>query len=419
MEQNNEAAGRAGLDVLIAGAGYVGLATAVSIKQARPSLAVAVVDAAPEGTWRRDGRASAIAAAACRMLERLGVWDELAPETQAITDMVITDSRTSDPVRPVFLTFAGEVAPGEPFAHMIYNHDLNGALRRRAAELGIDIMEGIAVQAFDTDVGGVTVHLADGATLRARLLVAADGVKSRLRDMAGIKTVRWAYGQSGIVCTVAHERPHNGRAEEHFLPAGPFATLPLKPDKDGTNRSSIVWAERTEDAEKLVGGDELVFETELEHRFGLQLGEIRVMDKPRAWPLGLTLAREFVAPRFALAGDAAHGIHPIAGQGLNLGFRDVAALAEVVVEADRLGQDIGALDVLERYQQWRRFDTVQMGVTTDVLNRLFSNDIAPLRALRDVGLGLVERMPRLKEFFIRQASGLSGDTPRLLRGEAI
>ena len=419
MEQNNEAAGRAGLDVLIAGAGYVGLATAVSIKQARPSLAVAVVDAAPEGAWRRDGRASAIAAAACRMLERLGVWDELAPEAQAITDMVITDSRTSDPVRPVFLTFAGEVAPGEPFAHMIYNHDLNGALRRRAAELGIDIMEGIAVQAFDTDVGGVTVHLADGATLRARLLVAADGVKSRLRDMAGIKTVRWAYGQSGIVCTVAHERPHNGRAEEHFLPAGPFATLPLKPDKDGTNRSSIVWAERTEDAEKLVGGDELVFETELEHRFGLQLGEIRVMDKPRAWPLGLTLAREFVAPRFALAGDAAHGIHPIAGQGLNLGFRDVAALAEVVVEADRLGQDIGALDVLERYQQWRRFDTVQMGVTTDVLNRLFSNDIAPLRALRDVGLGLVERMPRLKEFFIRQASGLSGDTPRLLRGEAI
>ncbi|WP_315926212.1 ubiquinone biosynthesis hydroxylase [Mesorhizobium sp. SP-1A] len=419
MERNRQADDRARLDVLIAGAGYVGLAAAVSLKQARPSLAVAVVDAAPAEAWRRDSRASAIAAAACRMLECLGVWDEIAPQAQAITDMVITDSRTSDPVRPVFLTFGGEVAPGEPFAHMVFNRDLNGALRRRAAELGIDIMEGIAVQGFDADGGAVTVHLGDGATLNARLLVAADGVNSRLRDMAGIKTVRWAYGQSGIVCTVAHERPHNGRAEEHFLPAGPFATLPLKPDEDGTNRSSIVWSERSEDADKLVNGDELVFESELEQRFGLKLGEIRVMDKPRAWPLGLTLARAFVAPRFALAGDAAHGIHPIAGQGLNLGFRDVAALAEVLVEADRLGQDIGALDVLERYQQWRRFDTVQMGVTTDVLNRLFSNDIGPVRTVRDIGLGLVERMPRLKEFFIRQASGLSPGTPRLLRGEAI
>ncbi|MGN6142629.1 MAG: ubiquinone biosynthesis hydroxylase [Mesorhizobium sp.] len=410
---------RAVLDVLVAGAGYVGLAAAVSLKQARPSLAVAVVDAAPAGAWQRDGRCSAIAAAASRMLDRLGVWADLAPEAQAITDMVITDSRAADPVRPTFLTFDGEVAPGEPFAHMVANRDLNGALRRQAEKLGIDLIEGMAVQGFDTGAGAVTVHLADGATLKARLLVAADGVKSRLRDMAGIKTVRWEYGQSGIVCTVGHERPHNGRAEEHFLPAGPFATLPLKPAADGTNRSSIVWVERTADAEALVAGDDLVFEMELERRFGLKLGEIRVLDKPRAWPLGLTLARAFVAPRLALAGDAAHGIHPIAGQGLNLGFKDVAALAEVLVESDRLGQDIGALDVLERYQQWRRFDTLSMGVTTDVLNRLFSNDIGPLRAARDLGLGLVERMPRLKGFFIRQASGLSGDTPRLLRGEAI
>ncbi|MER9417836.1 ubiquinone biosynthesis hydroxylase [Mesorhizobium sp. M0306] len=406
------------LDVLVAGAGYVGLAAAVSLKQARPSLAVAVVDAAPAGVWQEDGRASAIAAAACRMLDQLGVWNEIAPEAQAITEMIVTDSRTTDPVRPVFLTFDGEVAPGEPFAHMVANKDLNGALRRRAEQLGIGIIEGVAVSAFDINGAGITVHLADGATLKARLLVAADGVNSKLRDMAGIKTVKWEYGQSGIVCTVAHERPHNGRAEEHFLPAGPFATLPLKPGKDG-NRSSIVWVERTEDAQKLVDGDDLVFEHELELRFGLKLGEIHLADKPRAWPLGLTLARAFVARRIALVGDAAHGIHPIAGQGLNLGFKDVAALAEVVVEADRLGQDIGALDVLERYQQWRRFDTVQMGVTTDVLNRLFSNDIGPLRAVRDIGLGLVERMPRLKDFFIRQASGLSGDTPRLLKGEAI
>ena len=402
------------LDVLVAGAGYVGLATAVSLKQARPSLSVAIVDAAPPGAWERDGRASAIAAAACRMLERLGCWQEIAPEAEAITEMIVTDSKTSDPVRPVFLTFDGEVAPGEPFAHMVANRVLNGALRRRAAELGIDIVEGVAVASFETGPATTKVHLADGISLEARLLAAADGVRSKLRDMAGIKTVSWEYGQSGIVCTVAHERPHNGRAEEHFLPAGPFAILPLR-----GNRSSIVWTERTADAERLVSGDPFIFEVELEQRFGLKLGEIKVEGTPRAWPLGLTLARAFVAPRLALVGDAAHGIHPIAGQGLNLGFKDAAALAETIVEADRLGQDIGALDVLERYQQWRRFDTVQMGVTTDVLNRLFSNDFGPLRAVRDIGLGLVERMPRMKEYFIRQASGLTGDTPRLLKGEAI
>ncbi|WP_274627307.1 ubiquinone biosynthesis hydroxylase [Arvimicrobium flavum] len=407
------------IDVLIAGAGYVGLATAVSIRSAAPHLSVAIVDAAPEGVWQRDTRASAVAAAACRMLDQLGCWAEVAPQAQAMTEMVITDSRASDPVRPVFLTFDGEVAPGEPFAHMVANKVLNGVLRRRAAQLGIDIIEGIAVHGFDVGPSCVVVHLADGATIDARLLVAADGVNSRLRDMAGIKTVRWEYGQSGIVCTVAHERPHNGRAEEHFFPAGPFAILPLPPDEKGGNRSSIVWTERTADANKLVAEDEFVFETELEQRFGLKLGEIRVEGKPRAWPLGLTLARDFVKPRFALCGDAAHGIHPIAGQGLNLGFKDAAALAEVVVEADRLGQDIGAIDVLERYQQWRRFDTLSMGVTTDVLNRLFSNDFGPVRAVRDLGLGLVDRLPRLKEFFIRQASGLSPHTPRLLKGEAI
>ncbi|MFU0506201.1 ubiquinone biosynthesis hydroxylase [Pseudaminobacter sp. NGMCC 1.201702] len=402
------------IDVLVAGAGYVGLATAVSMKQARPDLTVAVVDAAPEGIWQRDSRASAVAAAACRMLGRLGCWEEIAAEAQPITEMIITDSRSADPVRPVYLTFGGEVAPGEPFAHMVENRVLNGALRRRATELGIDIIEGVAVRAFEAGIAGIAVHVADGTSLNARLLVAADGVNSRLRDMAGIKTVRWEYGQSGIVCTVAHERPHHGRAEEHFLPAGPFAILPLT-----GNRSSIVWTERTPDAERLIASDELVFEIELEHRFGLKLGEIHVDDKPRSWPLGLTLARAFVAPRFALAGDAAHGIHPIAGQGLNLGFKDAAALAETIVEADRLGQDIGALDVLQRYERWRRFDTVQMGVTTDVLNRLFSNDLGPIRAVRDIGLGLVDRMPRLKDFFIRQAAGLSREAPRLLRGEAI
>jgi 2-octaprenyl-6-methoxyphenol hydroxylase len=404
-------------DVVVVGAGYVGLATAVSIASARPSLRVVVVDAAPADVWKKDPRASAIAAAACRMLESLGCWTDIAPEAQAITEMIVTDSRTADPVRPVFLTFDGEVAPGEPFAHMVPNRALNGALRRRADEFGIDILPGLAATALEVDPTHARLQLSDGRSLEARLVIACDGVRSRLRDMAGIRTVEWEYGQSGIVCTVAHERPHNGRAEEHFLPAGPFAILPLT-----GNRSSIVWTERTQDAERLVKEDTLVFEHELEQRFGLKLGEIRVEGTPRAWPLGLTLARDFVRPRLALAGDSAHGIHPIAGQGLNLGFRDAAALAEVVVEADRLGADIGALDILQRYESWRRFDTFQMGVTTDVLNRLFSNDIAPVRAVRDIGLGLVDRMPGLKSFFIRQAAGLAdmaGPPPRLLRGEAI
>lgn len=402
------------LDVLVAGAGYVGLASAVAIKHARPGLNVAVVDAAPADAWQKDNRSSAIAAAACRMLEQLGLWHEVEPQAQAITEMIITDSRTGDPVRPVFLTFDGEVAPGEPFAHMIANRDLNRALRNRAAELGITILQGVGAEGFEVGGGGMDVQLSDGLRLHTRLLVAADGVRSKLRDLAGIKTVRWNYGQSGIVCTVAHERPHHGRAVEHFFPGGPFAILPLK-----GNRSSLVWAENTQEAERLIHGDEMVFEAELERRFGLELGEIHIEDKPRAWPLGFMLARSFVAPRLALAGDAAHGIHPIAGQGLNLGLKDVAALAETIVEADRLGQDIGALDVLERYQQWRRFDTVQMGVTTDILTKLFSNDVAPLRTARDFGLGLVERLPRLKNFFVKQAAGLTGTTPRLLKGEPL
>jgi 2-octaprenyl-6-methoxyphenol hydroxylase len=402
------------LDILIAGAGYVGLATGVAIKQACPRVRIAIVDAAPPGIWEKDGRASAIAAAASRLLGQLGCWTEILPSAQPINEMIITDSRTSDPVRPVFLTFGGEAVPGEPFAHMVPNVVMNRALRKKAAALKIDILDGVGVEDFETGPAHVTVELADGTASEARLLVAADGVRSRLRDMAGIKTVRLDYGQSGIVCTVAHERPHNGRAEEHFLPAGPFAILPLT-----GNRSSLVWTERTEDAERIVNSDDLIFETELERRFGYKLGEIHVEGGRKTWPLGLTLARDFVKPRFALAGDAAHGIHPIAGQGLNLGFRDVAALAEVVADAQRLGLDIGALDVLQRYERWRRFDTVQMGITTDVLNRMFSNDFGPLRAIRDIGLGIVDRLPGLKQQFITQASGLSPGMPKLLRGEAI
>lgn len=402
------------LDVLVGGGGYVGLSLAVALKQADPGLRVAVVDMRPREALSKDPRASAVAAAASRMLDRLGVWSKIAPHAQPMMEMIVTDSRLRDAVRPVFLTFDGEVEPGEPFAHMVPNGHMVAVLADRAEELGVELIAPDAVSGFTSGSSEVEIRLASGAVRKAKLLVAADGVRSKLRDLAGIGTVRWEYDQSGIVTTVAHERPHEGRAEEHFLPSGPFAILPLT-----GNRSSLVWTERRDDAERLVKGDDFTFELELERRFGHHLGKLS-LDGPRyAFPLGLTLARAFVQPRLALAGDAAHGIHPIAGQGLNLGFKDVAALAEVLVEARRLGGDIGALDVLERYERWRRFDTFRMGVVTDVLNRLFSNDMDVVRAVRDVGLGLVDRMPSLKRFFIRQAAGLEGPSPRLLTGEAI
>ncbi len=404
------------LDILVAGGGYVGLAVAAAIKQAAPHLAVEVVEIAPEDAWRRDPRASAIIAAASRMLDVLGAWKAILPEAQPIEKMVITDSQTGDPVRPVFLTFDGEAgAAGEPFAHMVPNVAMVGALLDACARFGVTVRNGVAVSGFSTGEASTEVTLSNGEQRSTRLLIACDGVCSKLRDMAGIKHIRWEYGQSGIVTTVEHERPHNGVAEEHFLPAGPFAILPLK-----GNRSSLVWTERTPDADRLVAGDDFLFEEELERRFGQKLGSLRVAGDKRAFPLGLTLARAFVAPRFALVGDAAHGIHPISGQGLNLGFKDVAALAETVVEADRLGLDIGSLAILERYQTWRRFDTFRMGVTTDVLNRLFSNDIGPVRLVRDLGLGLVDRMPALKSWFIGQAAGVAGPgDPRLLAGTAL
>ncbi len=403
------------VDILIAGAGYAGLATGVAIKAASPHLNVTIVDAAPKDVWQKDQRASAIAIAAENMLTALGAWQDIAPEAQPINKMIVTDSNVSDPVRPIFLNFDGAVQDGRPFAHMVPNRAMIAALRTKASELGVDILQSSAVSSFERNATHAIVTIADGSKITTKLLVAADGVKSKIRTLAKIRTLEWKYGQSGIVTTVAHERPHNGQAEEHFLPSGPFAILPLM-----GNRSSLVWTEPTDEANKLVASDDLVFEAELERRFGHKLGEITLEGGRRAFPLGLTLAREFVQDRIALVGDAAHGIHPIAGQGLNLGYKGAAALAETIVDAERLGLDIGSVGTLERYQMWRRFDTVQMGVTTDVLNRLFSNDIAPIRQLRDFGLGLVDRMPKLKSYFIEQAAGLqTSDGPKLLQGKAI
>jgi 2-octaprenyl-6-methoxyphenol hydroxylase len=404
-------------DILIAGAGFAGLSLAIALRQALgPSFDVVVADPVLDRVGS-DPRASAIVAAARRLFETIGVWERVAPTAQPILDMVVTDSRLNDVARPTFLTFDGEVAAGEPFAHMIGNGPLLAALLAQAKQDGVTLMPaGVVYSAAVDDC--IKVRLNDGETFDARLLVAADGARSLIRERAGIATHGWQYGQSSIATTVRHERDHNGRAEEHFLPAGPFAILPLKADATG-HRSSIVWTEEAKEAERIVALDDAGFHAELEKRFGLHLGEIEAVGSRRAFPLGLHVARAFVADRIALIGDAAHVIHPIAGQGLNMGLKDVAALAEVIVDAARLGLDPGSAVTLDRYQRWRRFDTMAMGVATDGLNRLFSNRSDALRVVRDVGLGLVDRMPALKQLFIREAAGMVGDVPKLLKGEAL
>ena len=333
----------------------------------------------------------------------------------AVSDLlsILDLEKLDDAVRPTFLTFEGEVTEGEPFAHMIENRHLIDALVVRAKADGVDL-RAAAVVDFTASPSGVAVTLTNKSKVTTRLLVGADGARSLVRESAGITSHGWDYDQAAIVTTVAHERDHNGRAEEHFLPAGPFAILPLT-----GRRSSIVWTEEKAEAARIVALPDAEFHRELEQRFGLKLGDIEVAGPRRAYPLGLSTARSFIAERVALIGDAAHIIHPIAGQGLNMGLRDAAALAEVIADAARLGLDPGAPDVLERYQRWRRFDTMTMGVATDGLNRLFSNSSDILRAVRDVGLSLVERMPALKRVFIREAAGLTGEVPKLLRGEAL
>jgi 2-octaprenyl-6-methoxyphenol hydroxylase len=402
------------IDVLVAGGGFAGLTLAIALRQALgTSFSVTVADPALGASHANDERASAVVASARRLFEAIDVWHSVADDAQPILDMVITDSKLGDAVRPVFLTFAGEIEPGEPFGHMIENRYLVAALADKAAAAGVALYAAAAGKvAYDGE--RVVVELGDGRTLGARLLVAADGARSTIRTGAGIATHGWNYGQSAIVTTVGHERDHGGRAEEHFLPAGPFAILPLK-----GRRSSIVWTEETREAARIVALPHDDFHAALEQRFKLHLGEIAVVGPRRVHPLGFFVARSFIAARIALVGDAAHVIHPIAGQGLNMGLKDVAALAEVIVDAARLGLDPGSAIVLERYQRWRRFDTMAMGFATDGLNRLFSNRSDALRVARDIGLGLVDRVPNLKRLFIREAAGLIGEVPKLLRGELL
>jgi 2-octaprenyl-6-methoxyphenol hydroxylase len=360
-----------------------------------------------------DKRAFALSAGVRRVLETLGVWAAIAPEAQPIAAMKISDSGRGDLSRPVFLSFEGDVAPGEPYAHMVPNRVLTAALLE-AAKTRAELIAPVEIAGYAAEPARAVLSLKDGRALTAPLIIAADGAMSGLRGMAGIEVVSHDYRQAGIVTTIGHELPHEGVAYEHFRPAGPFASLPLK-----GNRSSLVWTEASAEAARLKTLPLEDAAREIEAAMGSSLGHVSVEESLQSFPLRLQLARAFVAPRLALIGDAAHVIHPLAGQGLNLGLKDVAALSETVIEAMRLGLDPGAADVLARYQAWRRFDTSLMAAVTDNLNRLFSNDAAPLRALRDFGLGVVDRMPRVKSALIGRAAGIEGDGPRLTRGMPI
>lgn len=409
--------------LLIAGGGLPSLALALALAQAHgPALAVTVIDPAAADPGRHRGRAYALASGGRRMLTCLGIWAQLADAVEPITEMVISDSRLADPVRPAFLTFGredeGDVEAGEPFAHMVEAEPLAAALATACRAAGVAVEPAGVVRATPE---GAVIHaaLTTGTSLRGDLLVAADGARSRLREAARIGWVGWSYPQVGIVATIGHAKPHGGRAFEHFLPAGPFAILPLRDGGPLGHRSSIVWTERSDEADALLSGDADEVRAAIERRFTLDLGAIALEYGPSRHPLAFGIARAFRAERLALLGDAAHVIHPIAGQGLNLGLADAAALAEAVTGALRLGLDPGGHDVLRAYERARRFDSFAMAAATDGLNRLFSNDALPLRLARDLGLGLVDRLPGLKRVLIGEAAASRGTRPRLMRGEAL
>jgi len=398
-------------DVLIVGGGMVGATLAVALASA--DVPVAIIDRdTPDQIAHpiRDGRASAIASGSQAVLDVLGVWPRVAADAQPILQV-----RVSDADSLLFLHYDHRDIGDKPLGAIVENHVIHRALNARLAALpNARVIGGRTVAALERDAHRATAILDDGARVTARLAIAADGRNSPLRRAAGIDVVEWRYPQTGIVCTVRHARDHRGIAHERFLPAGPFAILPL-PGK----RASLVWTERADIAKTVLALDDAAFAAELGLRFGDFLGALEVEGARYAYPLSLLHAQSYIAPRLALAGDAAHAIHPIAGQGLNLGLRDVAALAEVIVDALRLGLDPGSTAVLAGYERWRRFDNTVMMAVTDSLNRLFSNRSTPLRLARDTGLAAVNRMPGLKRLFMRHAMGLVGDLPRLVRGQAL
>ncbi len=403
-------------DVLIVGGGLNGPALALAL--ASGGISSTVIDSqtvAARADPEFDGRAYALSLTSRRMLEALGLWPALAGRAQAIAEIKISDGRPGEGAAPWFLHFDHDEIDEGPMGHMIEDRYLRVALiEAMAAAPLIEHRAGATVTGQRVEGGGVSVALDGGEELRGILLVGCDGRESQTAARAGIGRTGWPYRQTSLVCAVAHEHPHGGVAHQFFMPAGPLAILPLP-----GNRVSIVWTETTERAAAIGALDAEGYLAELRPRFGDFLGEIALAGGRYSYPLALSLAGDLIGPRLALAGDAAHGLHPLAGQGLNLGLRDVAALAEVLVTAHRRGLDIGAADVLDNYRRWRRVDIALLAAATDSLNRLFSNDNPALRLGRDLGLGLVNRLPGLRRALIREAAGVTGDLPALLRGRPI
>ncbi|WP_423290220.1 UbiH/UbiF/VisC/COQ6 family ubiquinone biosynthesis hydroxylase [Neotabrizicola sp. VNH66] len=404
-------------DVLIAGGGLNGPALALALAQG--GLRVTVVDARPAPARAEagfDGRAYALAIASKRLLAGLGVWPQVADRAQPILKIKASDGRAGEGPAPFFLTFDAQEIEEGPMGFMLEDRFLYASFLAAMEQApGVTLLSGETVVAQEVDAQGVTVTLASGRSLRARLLVGCDGRGSGVAMRAGIRRVGHAYGQTALVTAVRHEEDHEGTAQQFFMPAGPLAILPLP----GGHHSSIVWSEADDTAAALQALPDEEYLAALRPRFGDFLGEIALAGARFTYPLSLSLAERFIAPRVALVGDAAHGVHPVAGQGLNLGLRDVGALAEVLVDARRRGDDIGSAVVLEDYQTWRRFDSTALALGMDAVARLFSNDNPLLRLGRDLGLGAVNALPGLRRRFIRQAAGLQGDLPRLLAGKAI
>ncbi|KPN61645.1 2-octaprenyl-6-methoxyphenol hydroxylase [Aliiroseovarius crassostreae] len=403
-------------DILIVGGGLNGPALGLALADC--GFDVTIVDAMPKGARGADdfdGRGYALALASQRLLSAIGVWPRVAAHSQPLLDIRISDGRAGEGPGPFVLEFDHAEIDEGPMGYMVEDRFLSRAfLDAVEAHPKITLIDQETVVTQKVGPASVTLTLGSGKTLTGQIVVGCDGRRSGTCERAGIK--RWGhdYGQTSLVCAVDHALPHNGAAHQFFMPPGPLAILPLP-----GNQSSIVWTESHEEAARIQGLDDAGYLDELRPRFGSFLGEIGLAGKRFTYPLNLTVAEAFVSDRLALVGDAAHGMHPIAGQGLNAGLKDVATLAEVLALARRRGEDIGRIDVLERYQQWRRWDVMQMVGATELTNRLFSNDNPILRATRDIGLGVVNAFPGLRRGFIREAAGLTGDLPKLLQGRQI
>ncbi len=400
-------------DLIIVGGGLNG--PALALATARAGFTVTIIDSLPLDKRKRsdfDGRSYALAHASMRLLRGIGIWHAISDEAQPMLEIKVTDGRAGEGPSPWMLHFDHAEIEEGPMGYMVEDRHLRRAfLDAIAKEDRITHLSGETVVAQSVDAASATVTLATGTRITGKLLIGSDGRKSGTAARAGIKRTGWGYGQTAVVCAVKHEKPHHGIAHQFFMPAGPLAILPLTKD-----RSSIVWSETDVRAQELMAMNDEAFLDALRPAFGSFLGQISLTGARFSYPLGLTLANNFIAERVALIGDAAHGMHPIAGQGLNAGLRDVAALADVLEQARGRGEDIGGAQPLARYQQWRRFDTATLALATDTFNRLFSNDNPLLRTARDIGMGLVNAAPGLRRNFIREAAGLSGELPRLMRG---